>query len=50
MIEQQILTNLVTNESFLRKTLPFLKEEYFHDRVHKQVFKLINDYALKYNK
>lgn len=50
MIEQQILTNLVTNESFLRKTLPFIKEEYFHDRVHKQVFKLINDYALKYNK
>lgn len=50
MIEAQILSNLVTNESFLRKTFPFLKEEYFHDNIQKQVFTLIKKYIDDYNK
>lgn len=50
MIENQILANLVTSEPFLRKTLPFLREEFFQDRVQREVFKLISQFAMKYNK
>ena len=49
MIEKTILSHLVYNESFARKTLPFLKDEYFQNQVDKTVYKLINDYVLKYN-
>lgn len=48
-IELTILKNLVHNEDFARKTLPFLKEEYFGDSSERQVFKRINDFMLKYN-
>lgn len=49
MIEKTILSHLVFNEAFARKTLPFLKDEYFHNQTDKTVYKLINDYVLKYN-
>jgi len=49
MIEKTILSHLVYNESFARKTLPFLKDEYFQNQVDKTVYKLINDYVIKYN-
>ena len=48
-IELTILKNLVHNEEFTRKTLPFLKEEYFGDSSERIVFKRINDFLLKYN-
>lgn len=48
-IELTILKNLVHNEDFARKTLPFLKEEYFGDSSERQVFKRINDFMMKYN-
>ena len=31
-IEQQILSNLIYNEHYCRKVIPFLKKEYFSDR------------------
>ena len=49
MIEKTILSHLVFNEAFARKTLPFLKDEYFHNQTDKTVYKLINDYVIKYN-
>jgi archaellum biogenesis ATPase FlaH len=49
MIEKQILTKLIYSEEYLRKTLPFLKEEYFTGRQDKLLFKLINEYVKKYN-
>ena len=49
-IEITILKNLIHNEDFLRKVVPFLKDEYFYDQSHKIVFKLINDFVKKYNK
>ena len=49
MIEKQILTKLIYSEEYLRKTLPFLKEEYFTGRQDKILFKLIDDYVKKYN-
>jgi archaellum biogenesis ATPase FlaH len=48
-IEQVIFSNLVTNEEYGRKVIPFLKEEYFTDYTDKLVFKLINEYVAKYN-
>jgi replicative DNA helicase len=49
MIEQTILSHLLFNEAFARKTLPFLKDEYFHNQHEKTVYRLINDYVDKYN-
>ena len=50
MIEKVILANLTLSEEFARKTIPFLKSEYFHDQVDKTLFNLIDDYSKKYNK
>lgn len=49
MKEDLIISELVTNEPFLRAVLPFLKDEYFSDSSHKEVFKIIKDFYLKYN-
>jgi len=48
-IENAILGNLVFNEEYARKTIPFLKEEYFTNQQDKLVFKLITEYVDKYN-
>jgi len=48
-IELTILKNLVHNEDFARKTLPFLKEEYFSDSSERVVFKRITEFMAKYN-
>lgn len=48
-IEQIIFSNLVTNEEYGRKVIPFLKEEYFSDYEHKIIFNLIGEYVKKYN-
>lgn len=48
-IEQIILKNLFKNEPFVRKTLPFLKSEYFQERIEKVLFEEIQSYVLKYN-
>lgn len=49
MIETIILTNLLYNEPFCRKVLPYLKEEYFRDYKENQLFKIINQYVNEYN-
>ena len=48
-IELTILKNLVHNEDFARKTLPFLKEDYFSDSSERVVYKRIADFMTKYN-
>ena len=48
-IEQVIFNNLVHNEDYARKVIPFLKEEYFSDHSQKVVFRLIDEYVKKYN-
>lgn len=50
MIEQLILNNLVLNEDYVRKAVPFLKAEYFTDRNERIVFDLIKNYIDEYNK
>src|SRR5210317_871194 len=48
-IETQILSNLVTNEEYVRKTIPFLKSEYFTETDDRIVFEKITAYVDKYN-
>jgi replicative DNA helicase len=47
-IETTILSNLVYNEEYTRKVIPFLKEEYFQDGIEKVIFQTIWSYAEKY--
>jgi hypothetical protein len=48
-IDETILSHLITNESYGRKVLPFLKDEYFQDRADKTLFKLTQKYITDYN-
>ena len=41
-LENIILKNLIYNEEYARKVLPFLSPEYFIDRVEKKPNKLLN--------
>ena len=47
-IETTILSNLVYNEEYTRKVIPFLKEDYFQDGIEKVIFQTIWAYAEKY--
>ena len=49
-IEQQILTNLIHNEHYCRKVIPFLKREYFGDRKESAILHQIAEFFTKYNK
>lgn len=49
-VEDLVLSNLVTNEDYSRKALPFLSDEYFKSRPDLHVYKLIRTYFDKYNK
>ena len=49
-IEQTILKNLIQSDSFSRKVLPFVKDEYFTETDEKTVFNEIKDYFEKYTK
>ena len=48
-IEHTALTNLIHNEPFARKVLPFLKGDYFSDRTERIVFEEIQKFVEKYN-
>jgi len=48
-IQTLILRNLLQNEDYLRKVIPFLKPEYFEGD-HKSVFNKIGSFVAKYNK
>ena len=48
-IEKTILSNLLFNEEYTRKVLPFIKDEYFRDSNQKLAFRIIQDYITKYN-
>jgi hypothetical protein len=48
-IENVIFENLIYNEDYARKCLPFLKTEYFTNKSDQIVFDLIDEYVKKYN-
>ena len=49
-IERTTLTQLVTNEEYTRKVLPFLKGDYFSDKTERTIFEEIEKFVDKYNK
>lgn len=49
-LERTILTNLIHNEDYLRKVIPFIKSEYFLNEGEKKIFTLISSFFDKYNK
>jgi archaellum biogenesis ATPase FlaH len=48
-LEQTILKNILTNEQYMRKVLPFVKPEYF-EGVYRILFKEVGKFVGKYNK
>ena len=48
-LEQTILKNLIYNEDYLRKVLPFLKPEYFSENTDRTLFNTINEFVQTYN-
>ena len=48
-IEQTILRNLLHDEQYMRKVIPFIKPDYFQG-VYKTLFKEVGKYIGKYNK
>lgn len=49
-IEHYILSTLCYDEAYLRKVVPFLKEDYFSNDEYRQVYLTISQYVEKYNK
>jgi replicative DNA helicase len=49
MIEKTVLSHLVYNEEYTRRTLPFLKSEYFQNPTERMVFDLVDAYVKTYN-
>ena len=47
-IENVIFGNLVNNEEYARKVIPFLKSDYFTDNVDSAIYELIEEYVGKY--
>ena len=47
-LEQTILKNLIYNEVYTRKVLPFIKADYFSDNTERIVFREIFDFVNKY--
>ena len=47
--EDLILENLMFNENFTRKVIPFLKEDYFQDTIKRTIFVEIREFFNKYN-
>jgi len=48
-IERTALRNLIHNEDYSRKVLPFIKEDYFSDRLERLLFKEIYKFITKFN-
>ena len=47
-LEQTILKNLIQNEEYTRKVLPYIKSEFFQERDEEFLFKQVKEYFLKY--
>ena len=47
-IENTILCNLIYNEEYSRKVIPFIQPEYFENRIEKILFEEIVKFIVKY--
>lgn len=48
-LEQTIIRNILTNETYMRKVIPFIKKEYF-EGVYQHLFIEVTKFVSKYNK
>jgi archaellum biogenesis ATPase FlaH len=48
MLEQTILSNLLYNEDYFRKVIPYMREDYFEDISSRKIFLSFAEYAEKY--
>ena len=48
-VENLILKNLLLDEVFVRKSLPFIRAEYFADPLERNLFEVIHKYFTQYN-
>lgn len=48
-VETVILQNLINDDEYMRKVIPFLKKEYFVDNVEAKIFDVINSFITEYN-
>lgn len=48
-IEQVVLRNMLTNDKFMRRVLPFIKPEYF-EGIYRQLFQEAGKFVAKYNR
>ena len=48
-LQQTILRNVITNETYMRKVLPFIQPDYFTG-IHQKLFKELASFVSKYNK
>jgi replicative DNA helicase len=49
-IEKLILENLLYNESYMRRVVPFIREEYFSDKIQRKIFSVIQTFCVEFNK
>lgn len=49
-IEETINNNLICNEEYARKAIPFIELDYFSSQTEKQLFKITNAFLETYNK
>ena len=49
-IELLILRNLIYNEEYTRKVIPFIKDDYFEEQNQKIIFQEISNFIQEYNK
>ena len=47
--EKVVLRNIITNEKYMRKVLPFIQKEYFNG-VYSKLFLVLVELVAKYNK
>ena len=48
-LEQTILRNILVNDEYMRKVLPFVKPDYF-EGIYRTLFKEVGKFVNKYNK
>ena len=48
-IETTILKGLIFNEEYARKVIPFLKDEYFEDKIEQVIFQEASGFLVEYN-
>ena len=48
-VEQLVIKNLLLEEEYVRKALPFIKSEYFADLTGKRLFEVIHKYFTEYS-